>query len=113
MLGSFGGVARELDTARLAAATDLHLRLMGACGPLIAAGMILTQALFGAGNPRYVMIVEVLLHFFVLLPAAYLLGVVLNFGLLGVWSSAAIYIVLLTIFMALKFHGGSWKAISI
>ena len=34
------------------------MRLMGACGPLIAAGMILTQALFGAGNPRFVMIVE-------------------------------------------------------
>jgi putative MATE family efflux protein len=89
------------------------MQLMGACGPLIAAGMILTQALFGAGNPRYVMIVEVLLHFFVLLPVAYVMGVVLDFGLLGVWSSAAVYVFLLTVIMALKFREGSWKHIKL
>lgn len=89
------------------------MRLMGACGPCIAAGMILTQALFGAGNPRFVMIVEVLLHFLVLLPVAYLLGVVLDLGLLGVWSSAAIYVVLLTAIMAVKFREGSWKSITL
>ena len=77
------------------------MRLMGACGPLIAAGMILTQALFGAGNPRFVMFVELLLHFGVLLPLAYLLGVILQGGLLGVWSSAAVYVALLT-----ADHGG-------
>jgi MATE family multidrug resistance protein len=89
------------------------MQLMGACGPLIAIGMILTQALFGAGNPRFVMIVEVLLHFFVLLPIAYLLGVTLNFGLIGVWSSAAIYVALLTAIMAFKFREGSWKHIKL
>jgi putative MATE family efflux protein len=89
------------------------MRLMGACGPLIAAGMILTQALFGAGNPRFVMIVEVLLHFGLLLPLAYLLGVTFQLGLLGVWSSAAVYVLALTVIMVLKFKGGSWKAITI
>jgi MATE family multidrug resistance protein len=95
------------------AAGASSMRLMGACGPLIAAGMILTQALFGAGNPRFVMIVELGLHFGVLLPVAYLMGVVLGFGLLGVWSSAALYVACLTAIMALKWKGGSWKAISI
>jgi putative MATE family efflux protein len=89
------------------------MRLMGACGPLIAAGMILTQALFGAGNPRFVMMVELGLHFGVLLPIAYLMGVTLHFGLLGVWSSAALYVLLLTSVMVLKWKGGSWKTISI
>jgi putative MATE family efflux protein len=89
------------------------MRLMGACGPLIAAGMILTQALFGAGNPRFVMLVELTLHFGLLLPVAYLMGVTLHFGLLGVWSAAAIYVLVLTCVMAIKFRGGSWKAISI
>lgn len=89
------------------------MQLMGACGPLIAAGMILTQALFGAGNPRFVMIVELLLHFFVLLPVAYGMGVVLNFGLIGVWSSAALYVLLLTVIMAFKFREGSWKSIKL
>ncbi len=89
------------------------MRLMGACGPLIAAGMILTQALFGAGNTRFVMIVELSLHFGVLLPTAYVMGVVLGFGLLGVWSSAALYVLCLTIIMSLKFRGGTWKTITI
>jgi len=89
------------------------MRLMGACGPLIAVAMILTQALFGAGNTRFVMIVELALHFGVLLPVAYLMGVVLKLGLLGVWSSAALYVLCLTVIMSVKFRGGTWKAINI
>ena len=101
------------DSPAVIEAGKSSMRLMGACGPAIAAGMILTQALFGAGNPRFVMIVELVLHFGMLLPLAYLLGVVLNFGLIGVWSAAAVYVVLLTIIMAIKWKGGSWKTISI
>jgi Na+-driven multidrug efflux pump len=48
-----------------------------------------------------------------LLPLAWLLGVVLDLGLLGVWASAATYVVLLTVIMAFKWKGGSWKTISI
>lgn len=101
------------DSPAVIAAGAPSMRLMGACGPVIAAGMILTQALFGAGNPRFVMQVELMLHFGVLLPLAYLLGVVLHGGLLGVWTSAAVYVCLLTGIMAVKFRGGSWKSISI
>ena len=75
--------------------------------------MILTQALFGAGNPRFVMMVELLLHFGVLLPVAYVCGVLLHGGLLGVWSAAAVYAVLLTSIMAWKFRSGTWKTIVI
>lgn len=101
------------DSARVIGAGASSLRLMGACGPLIAMGMILTQALFGAGNPRFVMFVELALHFGVLLPLAYLFGVVLHGGLLGVWTSAAVYVVLLTAIMVQKFRSGSWKSIVI
>jgi putative MATE family efflux protein len=101
------------DSQRVIAVGTPSMRLMGACGPLIAAGMILTQALFGAGNPRFVMLVELALHFGVLLPLAYWFGVVLQGRLLGVWSAAAIYIVLLTAIMVAKFRSGTWKSISI
>ncbi|HEY2736128.1 MAG TPA: hypothetical protein VGI70_19155, partial [Polyangiales bacterium] len=87
------------------------MRLMGASGPFIAAGMILTQALFGAGNPRFVLMVELILHFGVLLPVAYVCGIILNGGLLGVWSAAAVYAVLLTAIMSWKFRSGTWKSI--
>lgn len=101
------------DSPAVIAAGVPSMRLMGACGPVIAVGMILTQALFGAGNPRFVMLVELGLHFGVLLPLAYLLGVVWHGGLLGVWTSAAVYVVLLTAIMVTKFRSGSWKTISI
>jgi len=89
------------------------MRMMGLCTPLIAVGMILTQALFGAGNTRFVMIVELVLHFFCLVPLAWLFGIALNLGLPGIWSSAAVYVVLLTSVMVWKFRKGDWKTISI
>ena len=91
----------------------MPMRIMGICTPLIAVGMILTQALFGAGNTRFVMIVELVLHFSCLVPLAWLLGIKLGFGLVGIWSSAVIYVVALTAIMVWKFARGDWKAIRI
>jgi Na+-driven multidrug efflux pump len=99
------------DSPAVVAVGSAPMRMMGAMGPFIAAGMILTQALFGAGNPRFVMMVEVTLHFGVLLPIAYLCGVLLHGGLLGVWFSAAVYVLLLTAIMTWKFRSNSWKSI--
>ena len=89
------------------------LRMMGAATPLIATGMILTQALFGAGNTRFVMIAELCLHFLCLVPLAWILGVELKLGLVGIWSAALVYVVLLTALMVFKFRSGDWKAIKI
>ena len=89
------------------------MRMMGLCTPLIAVGMILTQALFGAGNTRFVMLVELVLHFFCLVPLAWLFGITLNLGLPGIWASAATYVLLLTSAMVWKFRRGDWKTIAI
>ncbi|HEY4103042.1 MAG TPA: MATE family efflux transporter, partial [Polyangiaceae bacterium] len=89
------------------------MRMMGLCTPLIAVGMILTQALFGAGNTRFVMIVELVLHFCCLVPLAWLFGISLNLGLPGIWSAAAAYVFLLTSLMVWKFRRGDWKTIAI
>ena len=90
----------------------MPMRIMGICTPLIAVGMILTQALFGAGNTRFVMIVELILHFTCLVPLAWLLGIKLD----SAWSAsgaAVIYVVALTAIMVWKFARGDWKAIRI
>ncbi|MEP7053222.1 MAG: MATE family efflux transporter, partial [Pseudomonadota bacterium] len=89
------------------------MRMMGICTPLIAVGMILTQALFGAGNTRFVMLVELVLHFGCLVPLAWLFGITLNWGLPGIWASAMVYVVLLTATMVWKFRRGDWKTIAI
>jgi multidrug resistance protein, MATE family len=89
----------------------MPMRVMGLCTPLVAAGMILTQALFGAGNTRFVMVVELILHFTCLVPLAWLFGITLHFGLMGVWSAAVVYVVGLSAIMTMKFRSGDWKRI--
>lgn len=91
----------------------LPMRLMGICTPLIAVGMILTQALFGAGNTRFVMIAELILHFTCLVPLAWVLGITLRYGLVGIWSAAIAYVVLLCGVMIWKFSRGEWKSIQL
>ncbi len=95
------------------ATTTPSLRLMAGTAPLVAIAMILTQALFGAGNTRFVMVAELILHFGWLVPAAYIFGVVLKGGLFGIWLSAALYAVLLAIAMLWKFRSNTWKEIEI
>lgn len=89
------------------------MRLMGILTPMIAVGMILTQALFGAGNSVFVMVVELVLHFTCLVPLAWFLGITMELGLVGIWSAAAVYVILLTIVMVWKFARGDWQHIKI
>jgi putative MATE family efflux protein len=95
----------------VAAAALMPMRIMGVCTPVIALAMILTQALFGAGNTRYVMIVELMLHFLCLVPLAWILGITLHGGLVGIWSAAVAYVALLACAMTWKFARGDWKTI--
>ncbi len=89
------------------------MKIMACMGPVIATAMILTQALFGAGETRFVMVVELVLHFFCLVPLAWLLGKVLGLGLVGVWLAAAAYGVALAVLMGVKFSRGGWKKLKV
>ena len=89
------------------------MRIMGVITPVIAVGMILTQALFGAGDTKFVMVVELILHFLCLVPLAYVFGVVLDMGMIGLWLAALIYIVLLAGAMVWRFRSGVWQRIKL
>ncbi len=89
------------------------LRVIASGEVLLGFGLVLAQALFGAGATRFVMKVEILLHTLCLVPLSYVLGVALDFKLVGLWSSALLYIVALASVMTWKFRGGSWKRIRI
>src|SRR5690606_16578849 len=69
------------------------MRIMGITTPIVAVGMIVVEALFGAGNSRFVMIAQLCLHFGVLVPMAWLLGITMGFGLVGIWGAGVIYAV--------------------
>ena len=87
------------------------LRICGALLPFVLSAIVLTQALFGAGNTTFVMFVEFGLHFFCLVPLAYVCGVRAGWGVLGVWCGAFAYILLLCSIMGWKFAEGRWKEI--
>ena len=55
------------------------------------AGMVLMNSLIGAGDTRRSMWISVIAQWAFFLPAAYIAGPVLGFGLLGVWVVNAIY----------------------
>ena len=87
------------------------MRMMGAVFALMSAGLILVQALFGAGATTFVMLAEMTLHGLFLIPFSYLTALTFGWGLMGAWISVAAYVILLSSVMALKFRGGSWKHI--
>lgn len=89
------------------------LRIMAGLQMFVAMSLILTQALFGAGDTKFVMIVEFLLHGLCLAPLAYLFAVILGWGFMGIWVSATIYLGLLALAMAIKFWRGGWKKIQV
>ena len=100
------------DPGVIAAATPI-LRICGLLLPFILAAIVFTQGLFGAGNTKFVMFVEFVLHFLCLVPLAYLCGVKLGMGMMGVWMGAYVYILLLCAIMGWKFAEGKWKDIKI
>jgi Na+-driven multidrug efflux pump len=87
------------------------LRMMGVITPIIAVAMILSEALFGAGNTKFVAVAQFCLVFFLLVPFAWILGLRLGFGLNGMWAAAALYCTSAAVVMTIKFRGGSWKKI--
>jgi MATE family multidrug resistance protein len=67
------------------------LRLLGATMTLETLGSVLMNALFGAGASRLVMQVSVGMQWVLFLPAAYVLGPVLGFGMSAVWTGQVVY----------------------
>lgn len=89
------------------------LRVLALFAPLMSVALVFTYALYGAGNSRFVMYVELSLHFSCLIPISYLLGLTFGLGMWGVWSAMIAYVVLMAAIMSWKFAEGSWKHITI
>ncbi|MBC8068260.1 MAG: MATE family efflux transporter [Deltaproteobacteria bacterium] len=104
-----GLLAPHDEAVRRLAAPSLRIVVAGL--PMMAVGLILAQALYGAGANNFVAGVEFTLHFGCLVPLSWLLGPKLGYGLEGVWTAAVIYTYLLGGVMAWKFYGTSWRKI--
>ena len=104
------GKIEHLKDAAVALAVP-SLRFTGLIAPVAAAALVLTQALYGAGESRFVAIAEFTLHFFCLVPLAFVLAIPMGLGLIGCWYATAIYGVLLLAATAWRFAAGRWKSV--
>lgn len=89
------------------------LRVLSLSQVFLASGLIFSQALLGAGASKYVMIIDVGLHYLVFVPLTYVFGIVLKLGIIGAWLSVAVYLFLMSLLMGLRFLEGAWRHIKV
>lgn len=107
ILGVFLHEPLTLDIARG------PLRLVGATIGIDAVGMVLMNALIGAGASRASMVVSIGTQWLVFLPIAYVLGPVLGLGLMAIWTAQVTYRGLSALVFAHLWRRGSWASIKV
>ena len=76
-------------------------------------GVLSAGALRGAGDTRWPFVVQTGLAWGVFLPAAYVVGVVLEGGLTGAWLGGVLYVAILGVAFHQRFRSGAWKRMAI
>ena len=69
--------------------------------------------LIGAGNTLFPALVNMIICWTIFIPLSYLLGIVLEMGLIGAWLGFGGWIIPVAVIMALKVRTGSWKKIEV
>lgn len=90
----------------------LPLMLLGFVQVFAGVALVLSHSLQGAGNTRYVMVVE-FVCIALYLPTVYVLGLRTSLGLVGAWIGEYVYWIVLAIAMVWKFRTGTWKTITL
>ncbi|MBN1301074.1 MAG: MATE family efflux transporter [Melioribacteraceae bacterium] len=85
------------------------LRIAGFGQVFYAIGVVLANSLQAVGESFFVMMSDIVANWIIFLPAAYLLGIVFDFGLLGAWAALPFYVIIYSLMMFLKFKYGSWQ----
>lgn len=89
------------------------LRMMLVFLPFIVIAISLMQAMYGAGNSRFVMRAQLILQFLFLFPLCYVLAVPAKLGLWGAWGAMAAYAVGLAGTMYAKYRFGTWRQMNV
>lgn len=87
------------------------LRIGGFGQIFYGVAVVLANALQSAGRSLFVMMTDVIIIWLIFVPLSFLLGVVLEFGLIGAWVALPFYVILYSSVMFLKFKYGHWKRI--
>ena len=100
------------DPATLALAY-LPLLINAAIIGFDTAGMVLMNALLGAGATSRVMFISIIGQWCLFLPIAWLVGPWLGYGLLGVWIAQAVWRLSQAGVFALTWRSGFWKRVEV
>jgi len=85
------------------------LRILGVGYPAYAVGMIVIQALNGAGDTRTPSFLNFICFWIIQIPLAYWLATTVGFGPNGVFLSIVVAETVLTVFGVLAFRRGKWR----
>jgi putative MATE family efflux protein len=102
-----------LSSADALAAARLPMRWVGLFIAFDGIGMVLMNAMLGAGANRTAMIVSVALQWGLFLPIAFVLGPILGFGLLPIWIAQLSYRALAAVAFAVLWKRRSWASIQV
>jgi putative MATE family efflux protein len=89
------------------------LQLAGALIGVDGIGLVLLNAIMGAGATRLSMAVTVTLQWGLFLPAAYWVGPVMGYGLLGIWATHVAYRVIQAAVLAWLWRSRRWVGIAV
>ena len=89
------------------------LQLVGVFIAIDGVGLVLQNALLGAGASRHVMVVSTSLQWGLFLPVAYLVGPILGHGLLAIWMAQMGYRGLQSLAYMMIWRGRSWAKIRV
>ncbi len=101
------------DKAPVVALIVSYLRINAVCEPFLAVGMVLSGALQGAGDTRMPTWIEFVINWPTRLALAWLLGIRLGYGPIGMWIALSGTTVLYGILMAAWFRTGRWKTVTV
>ena len=104
-----GGIPLEklLETGRI------MLWMMAAWGLMDAANLVLSFALKGAGDTRFVMWYQSIMSWGLLVPGQWLIAVVYRGTILQSWAWLTVYVWILSIGFFIRFRSGKWKTIEV
>ncbi len=107
VLGIFIHDSHTLEIARLPA------QLAGISMGLEGAQFVLMNALIGAGDTRWPMLISSVTQWLVFLPLCYVFGVELGFGLLGIWIVVTLHRPLVMFIYSYIWQRGQWARLEI
>jgi len=101
------------DDAEVIALGTMPLRVMGLVQPFLAGAMIFAGGLRGAGDTRFPMVITGGAIWLIRLPLAYVLGVMLGWGLVGAWTAMSLDMIVRGTLNFWRFRSGRWKTIAV